>query len=76
MCLTKVKQFSRIMSHIPEKPARYHQFILRLWQEGDGQGRWRISLQNPHTEVRIGFNTLEELMAYLDRWMKRSSNQT
>lgn len=61
------------MSHIPKKPGRYHHFILLLWQERNGQGKWRISLQDPHTEVRIGFKNLEELVTYLDQWMKTSS---
>jgi hypothetical protein len=63
------------MSHIPEKPGRYHHFILLLWQERNGQGKWRISLQDPKTEARIGFKNLEELMAYLDQWMKEASNE-
>lgn len=57
------------MSHNRSKTLRYRHFLLHLWQEGDREMRWRISLYDPQTEVRIGFKTVEELVVYLDRWM-------
>lgn len=64
------------MSQIPAKPARYQHFILLLWQEHNGQGKWRISLLDPNTEVRIGFKNLHELTAFLEKWMKESSEDS
>ncbi|HRJ43268.1 MAG TPA: hypothetical protein PL105_15390 [Caldilineaceae bacterium] len=48
--------------------------ILTLWQEdswrqGDSP-RWRLSLQNPHTEERTGFRQVEDLADFLRSWME------
>lgn len=51
---------------------RYQYFILLLWQEGSNQP-WRISLENPRTSQRIGFTSLADLTAYLEKWMRNSS---
>lgn len=34
---------------------------------------WRISLEDPQKEARIGFKNLEELTAFLEKWMAESS---
>ena len=34
---------------------------------------WRFSLQDSQKETRIGFKNLEELKAFLERWMKDPS---
>jgi hypothetical protein len=60
------------------RPPVYHHFILLVWEERDAQGRhvtWRFSLQDSHKEERIGFKNLEELTAFLERWMKSSSEE-
>jgi hypothetical protein len=60
------------MSPIPEKPVRYHHFILLIWEERDNQGQhlaWRLSIQESHQEARIGFKNIEELSRYLERWL-------
>ncbi len=45
---------------------RYHAYLLRLWWAGhDGEAGWRASLEQPHTGVRHGFATLEQLFAFL-----------
>ncbi len=57
-------------------PPRYRHFVLRLWEERDAEGRhavWRFSLQDSQKEARIGFKNLEELVAFLEQWMKDSS---
>jgi hypothetical protein len=57
-------------------PPRYHHFVLLLWEERDLDGlhvAWRFSLQDPHEKVRIGFKNIEGLTAYLEGWMKDSS---
>lgn len=63
------------------QPPRYHHFVLLVWEERDANGQhvtWRFSLQDSQKEARIGFKTLAELNAFLERWMKSSSeeNQT
>ena len=43
-------------------------FLLRLWQvtTNDGHLVWRATLENPHTEERWGFASLEDLLVYLN----------
>lgn len=52
------------------KPSRYRSYIVRCWQEpGVHAGRettvWRFSLQDPRTDQRRGFATLEALLVSL-----------
>lgn len=59
-------------------PPGYHHFVLLLWEERDTVGQhvtWRFSLQDPRKEGRMGFKNFEELVRYLDRWMKSSSEE-
>ena len=48
---------------------QYMSFLLRLWQESDGDGQqdrsWRASLEKPQTGHRLGFASLGELYAFL-----------
>jgi hypothetical protein len=57
----------------------YRQMILTLWQEDGrmqtGPPRWRLSLQNPHTDERTGFQQVAELAAFLQAWMEEQSGQ-
>ena len=58
------------------RPPVYHHFILLVWEERGADGShaaWRLSLQDSQKEARIGFKNLEELMVFLDKWMKDSS---
>jgi hypothetical protein len=60
------------------RPPVYHHFILLVWEERDANGQhlaWRFSLQDSQKEARIGFKDLEELTAFLERWMKSSSKE-
>ena len=55
---------------IPKKMSRYQSYIVRCWQEHSVHaGReimvWRFSLQNPRTNQRRGFATLEALLISL-----------
>jgi hypothetical protein len=55
---------------VTKKPCRYIFYILRCWQESSVHfGRetkvWRFSLQNPRTNQRRGFATLEALLVSL-----------
>lgn len=50
-----------------EQP-NYHAYLLRLWRaerNHTGAANWRASLEDPHTGLRLGFATLEQLFAYL-----------
>ncbi|MCC6300171.1 MAG: hypothetical protein IT314_12805 [Anaerolineales bacterium] len=58
------------------RPPRYHHYILLMWEERSADGShaaWRFSLQDSQKEARIGFKNLEELAAFLEKWMKDSS---
>jgi hypothetical protein len=73
----KYLQIQAIMSQTPQKPLRYHHFLLLVWEERDDLGRhvtWRFSLRDSQKEKRIGFKNLAELTAYLEQWMKDSSD--
>ncbi len=55
---------------ISEKPSRYRSYVLRCWQVHTGHagretGVWRFSLQDPRTNDRRGFATLEALLVSL-----------
>ena len=57
-------------------PPRYRHFVLLVWEERGADGQhvaWRFSLQDSQKEARIGFKNLEELTAFLEGWMKSSS---
>jgi hypothetical protein len=57
---------------------RYRHFVLLLWEERGADGHhaaWRFSLQDSQKEARIGFKNLEELNAFLEGWMKSSSDE-
>ena len=58
------------------RPPHYHHFVLLVWEERGADGShaaWRLSLQDSQKEARIGFKNLEELTAFLEKWMKDSS---
>jgi uncharacterized protein (TIGR02246 family) len=52
---------------------RYRSYLLRFWQErscrGDELAVWRFSLEDPHTQVRHGFASLDEVVAAMMRDM-------
>lgn len=48
------------------EPQRYTSFLLRLWQvRRDEALVWQASLENVRTGERVGFATVEALVAYL-----------
>jgi len=58
-----------------DRPARYHTFLLSVWEEGgDGLG-WRFRLEDPHTGERVGFRSLSELTRYLGDWASRNLDE-
>lgn len=55
---------------------RYHHFVLLVWEERNANGEhlvWRFSLQDTQKEERTGFTNLEDLTAFLERWMNDAS---
>jgi hypothetical protein len=58
-----------------EKRRRYRAYLLRLWWANhNGQAGWRASLEEPHTGVRHGFATLDQLFAFLKEQVDNSPN--
>jgi hypothetical protein len=66
------------MGQMPKDTARksdYLSYLLRLWQEADEAVEiddgpvWRASLTSPTTGKRVGFASLEGLVAYLEERM-------
>ncbi|MBE7534660.1 MAG: hypothetical protein HS124_02880 [Anaerolineales bacterium] len=58
------------------RPPHYRHFVLLVWEERGADGvhaAWRFSLQDSQKEERIGFKDLNELTAFLEKWMKDSS---
>lgn len=47
----------------------YYSYLLRLWREGKGGGRWRASLTDPHSGERQGFGSVDDLFAFLEEQM-------
>ena len=44
----------------------YQAYLLRMWQVmSGGQQVWRASLEDPRTGERLGFGSLDDLVAYL-----------
>lgn len=47
----------------------YQVHMLRIWRESaasnDGPGKFRVSLENTKTAVRVGFTDLDALVDYL-----------
>ena len=60
-----------------ERRPDYFSYLLRLWrvtggvstQAGEERALWRASLQDPLTDERVNFASLEDLVAYLRRQM-------
>jgi len=58
----------------PFRPATYHVYLLRCWQEArehpDLPAVWRFSLEYPVSGQRQGFASLEALTAFLQQEIK------
>ena len=52
---------------IPDSPPRYQVLVLRCWEEHSEHASavWRFSVQDPDTNQRRGFASLEALVAFL-----------
>jgi hypothetical protein len=60
-----------------QEPRQYHAYLLRLWWVNhNGQAGWRASLEEPHTGVRHGFATLEQLFAFIKQQTDSGAENT
>lgn len=53
-----------------QTPPRYYSYILRFWEdrsEKTNSADWRFSLEDPERQVRYGFGSLEDLVAFLEK---------
>jgi hypothetical protein len=65
-----------------ERRPDYFSYLLRLWRvsrrisaQAEEEGTlWRASLQDPLTDERVNFASLEDLVAFLQRQMGLVSN--
>ena len=49
-----------------EEQPNYISYLLRLWRaDGEGEAKWRASLESPHTGERRNFTSLDALFAFL-----------
>ncbi len=46
------------------KAQAYQAYLLRIWREMP-DGRWRITLEDPHTKERHAFNGVEAFIQFL-----------
>jgi hypothetical protein len=67
----------KLAKPMTEKQPYYLSYLLRLWrvnsggssQAGEEGTVWRASLQDPLTDERVNFASLEDLVAFLRRQM-------
>ena len=48
-----------------ETAPTYLSYLLRVWKNDDSRG-WHASLEMPHTEARLHFATLHDLVLHLE----------
>jgi hypothetical protein len=64
-------------THENQQPTHSRSYILRLWCAGEPQaGDWHASLEDPFTEERFGFSSLEQLFAFLMELSERDSSMS
>ena len=56
---------------------QYRAYLLRLWWAShNGEAGWRASLEEPHTGVRHGFATLDQLFTFLKEQANSGADHT
>ncbi len=45
--------------------AGYLSYLVRLWRVDEAEAGWRASLHDPRTGERLGFASVDDLVAYL-----------
>lgn len=51
---------------MPKQPLVYVAYLLRMWRTGE-HSAWKVSLEDPYTGERLGFNGLNTLFGYLQQ---------
>jgi hypothetical protein len=69
-CRQSVARSDTVGEAVDRAHTKYLAFMLRLWRANDApdtreNAQWRASLENPHTDERIGFGSLVELFTFL-----------
>ena len=60
-----------------QQPIRSRSYLLRLWRAGEPQAaEWHASLEDPSTQERLGFSSLEQLFAFLMELSERDSGMS
>jgi hypothetical protein len=67
------------------RPLHYRSYLLRFWEERPPPerasggttpiGRWRFSLEDPHSGARLGFADFNQLIAFLKDQMQSHSRE-
>jgi hypothetical protein len=66
------------------RPLRYRSYLLRFWEERAAGGpsggpppigRWRFSLEDPHSGARLGFADFDQLIAFLTNQMQANAKE-
>jgi hypothetical protein len=68
-----------------KRPLHYRSYLLRFWQERPPPdppsssappiGRWRFSLEDPHSGARLGFADFDQLIGFLADQMQSNSQE-
>ena len=59
---------------MPQDRPRYLSYLLRLWQVKGRQGwTWQASLESPATGKRRGFQTIDDLAAFIQEQTGRET---
>ncbi len=63
---------------LSSRPPSYHSYVLRFWEERSAESAqtiWRFSLEDPLTDQRYGFPSLQALTAWLQSEMAMESKE-
>jgi hypothetical protein len=64
-------------THENQQPIRSRSYILRLWCADEPQtGEWHASLEDPSTQERFGFSSLEQLFTFLMELSERDNGMS
>lgn len=63
---------------LSSRPPGYHSYVLRFWEERSAESAqtiWRFSLEDPLTDQRYGFPSLQALTTWLQSEMAKENEQ-
>jgi hypothetical protein len=53
----------------------YTIYLLRLWLDSESEPAWRFSLEDPHTNARRGFASLDEMVLFLQQEITKDTRK-